>query len=103
MDNLNLKAVCNNVPLVVNRELAITNSSLEEINGVNLVFCNNCIMQDLEHWIEMQKGKTCDDVKVYVSHIQELLKSETEGKYKQLYAANSVKWSAPFKTYYDKF
>ena len=52
------------IPVIVDREKAITNAFNEVFPSSKLIYCWNHIKSDVKHWVRTHGGKS-DDVKVY--------------------------------------
>ena len=62
-EKLELKKRATRIPMAMDRERATTNAINAAYPNANLDYCQNHIVQDVEHWIRQQKDYTEEDIK----------------------------------------
>ena len=87
------------LPLVTDREMAITNAIKNKLPNVNLVYCWNHIFRDIEKWCIKHKGKS-KDVQFYCTNVRSLLEAESDTIYNENLKKLRTHWDALFEDYY---
>ena len=101
-DVLFIKAFGKNVPVVTDRERALSTFLNALVPGVNLIFCSNHIVINVEQWVKDHGGKS-DDIIVLKDCIKKLINCETEQEFDFLYEKYAADWSQEFKLYVERY
>ena len=87
------------VPIIIDREKGINNATML-IPNLCPILCWNHICQDSKHWVQSHNG-TSDDILVYMDHVMQILKSESQDQFEERYITFSAKWSKSFLEYFE--
>ncbi|KAF6215694.1 hypothetical protein GE061_000025 [Apolygus lucorum] len=88
--------------IVTDRESSIRKGIRQAIPTMRNLVCWNHIQQDVKNWVLKSLNNTPDDVKVYVSHVWDLLDSNSESEQTNKLEKMSSQWSAPFLQYFNQ-
>ena len=81
--------------IVTDREVGITNAISKVLPEMTIYHCWNHLKGDVRFWLKKRSVKA-DEVAIYVSNVERLLKADSSDDYNELYNTLSEKWSKPF-------
>lgn len=91
------------VPIITDREHSITNAIKNVLPNSQILYCWNHFKQDVTRWLQRDRETLQNEVKIYLSHIEEILMSTTEEEFHENIARFSPMWSEAFVTYFTKY
>lgn len=89
------------VPIITDREYGITNAITNILPNSQILFCWNHFKQDVIRWLQRHKASH-NEIQVYVSHVEEILMSETVEEFHDNIVRLSSMWSESFREYFVK-
>ena len=87
------------LPMVTDREKAITSAIKNKLANVTLVHCWNHLKKDVEMWCKKHGGKSTDAA-VYCEDVHSLFEKESESEYAEMLSSFREKWDPVFHEYY---
>ena len=95
----NLK--CTPVPLVVDKEIGITNAIAKTVPNLPILHCWNHVKRDFKFWLGKQKLPS-DQNNVYTSALESILDSDSKEEFIETCETLTAKWSKPVVDYFEK-
>ena len=95
----NLK--CTPEPVVVDKEIGITNAIAKTVSNLPILHCWNHLKQDFMFWLGKQKLSS-DQKNVYTSDLDSTLDSDSKEKFIETCETLTAKWSKPVVDYFEK-
>ncbi|KAL1448691.1 hypothetical protein WDU94_009841 [Cyamophila willieti] len=86
--------------IVTDRENAIVNAIRKSWPLSRHYPCWNHIQRDVKFWLKRHKGSE-DDIKIYTSHVWDLMDSNNELEFSNKFEKMKHHWSKEFKEYYN--
>ena len=88
------------VPIIVDRELAITKGIETIFPNWTVLNCWNHLKRDVRYWVNKQDGGTNEQANAYVSDISRLLQCSTLEEFETQQEDLSEKWASDFDTHF---
>ncbi|CAG2192435.1 unnamed protein product [Mytilus edulis] len=89
------------VPFVTDREIGLVNAIRKNFPSCDVLMCWNHLIKDLKFNLQ-QMGADQSNTALYVSHLKDLLRSDSEAEYMTLKDELIRKWSKPVVVYFEK-
>ena len=92
---------CTPVPVVVNKEIGITNAIAKTVPNLPILYCWNHVKRDFKFWLGKQKLPS-DQQNVYTSDLESILDSDSKEEFTETCETLTAKWSKPVVDYFEK-
>ncbi|CAC5367851.1 unnamed protein product [Mytilus coruscus] len=89
------------VPFVTDREIGLVNAIRKNFPACDVLMCWNHLVKDLKFNLQ-QMGADQANTALYVSHLKDLLRCDSEAEYMTLKDDLIRKWSKPVVVYFEK-
>ncbi|XP_075062830.1 uncharacterized protein LOC142151269 [Mixophyes fleayi] len=100
MNDITVNFDCSDVRLVTDREWTMTSALDSVIRNIKHVFRWDHILKDVGSWLTTHKHRAAK--LDYLTHIRQLLDSDSEEDFQRLYEGYLKEWSQPFVLYFEE-